>query len=771
MTEEKNISGFLCRVKSAFDDGRLDTATDILSHAAKYVSETSNLFPSEVVLWEKFGVHLLLMGEIEQLVDSLAKMAKMHPWNSDVHSHMLFNLHHLPGIDQQMIFDEHKRWAQIHAPVDRMEVFHNNNADPDRRLRIGYISPDFRMHPVAFFIGPLVYGHNRENVEVYGYGNAAKPEATTEYLKGKFDFYRNIYGLDTQSLINLIKEDKIDILVELAGHTNGNSLIALAYKPAPVQVSYLGYPGTTGMQQIDYRLVDECVNPPQSQKFYTEELIYLPQPFTCYSTTDLKSPVTALPAEKNGYITFGAFQNNCKINSDVLSLGAKILKANNNSRLLLRFAKGSSQNIRDYYLRQFELLGISPDRIEIGGWLTYIEHLRQYERVDIGLDTFPFNGHTTICDALWMGVPTISLSGESFACRLGLSMLKSVGLEFFAAKTAEEYAAKAISLAQNHPSLAKIRASVRQRMLSSTLCNSKKFASGVEDAYRKMWHRWCKNRGDEMSSKKTRMTRSRQRQERPCESAEPVIAARQTQAKRGIIYMIWGNDEKHEKTLQRAIASVRKYHPELPVHIERFETGGKINKTRICDLSPFEETAFLDNDTIVMGKLDFGFDKARQFGLACVINECPWARRYRDSRLSGDMVEYNSGVLFYTKKAKPVFDAWAKLFPTTDASIIHIQNGQMCLMPVADQGSFALAIEQTGFQPFVLPYNWNFRPQFYRSCYGPIKIWHAYYDVPEVLMNWNKEQSTEDAILRFFLVDMTAKDVSEGNLVGSNSNR
>jgi len=181
--------------------------------------------------------------------------------------------------------------------------------------------------------------------------------------------------------------------------------------------------------------------------------------------------------------------------------------------------------------------------------MTYLEHLREYERIDICLDTFPFNGHTTTCDAFWMGVPIISLYGASFASRLGLSLLRSVGLEFFAAGTAEEYVAKATALAKNHQSLVKIRASMRERMLSCGLCNAKRLALGVEDAYRKMWHRWCKARGTEMSDKDTRLTQSRERQERPLESVKSAIATRQPEAKRGIIYMIWGDDEKHQKTL------------------------------------------------------------------------------------------------------------------------------------------------------------------------------------------------------------------------------
>lgn len=751
MADKIKISDFLHRIKSAFDAGQLDVAIDILSEAVKSVMKTSNLSPSETFLWEKFGVHLILMGEMEQLADLMPKMLKMHPWNSDVHSHMLYSLLHLPEIDQQIIFDEHKQWAQIHAPANNVKDFHDNDADPDRILRIGYISPNFCMHSVAFFIEPLLNNHNRKNVEVYGYGNVAKPEATTEILKSKFDFYRNIFGLDAQSLINLIREDKIDILVEFAGHTEGNSLIALANKPAPIQVSYLGYPATTGMEQIDYRFTDAIADLPQSQKFYTEELIYLPKGFLCYSPSELAPPPGPLPAETKGYITFGSFNNNSKINPFAIELWSKILKANSNSRFLMKFNGGNKEPLKNHYLRQFERYGINPQRIEISGWTSRAEHFELYKQMDIALDTYPYNGATTTCEALWMGVPVISLVGENHVSRTGLSLLNQVGLEFFAAKTAEEYVAKAIALDQNYQSLAKIRASIRQRMLSSNLCNSKEFASTVEDAYRKMWHKWCKNQGTKMSRKKTKSTQI-------IPSSEPAGIIQEPKAKRGIIYMIWGNEEKHEQTLQKSIASVREYHPELPIHIERLETGGKINKTRICDLSPFEETAFLDNDTVVMGRLDFGFEKARQFGLSCVINECPWARRYSDPRLSGDVVEYNSGVLFFTKKAKPVFNTWEKLFPTTNASIIHIQNDKNCLMPVADQGSFALAIEQTGFLPFVLPYNWNFRPQFYRSCYGPIKIWHSYHNIPEVLLDWNKNQSAKDAVVRFFLLDMAARN-------------
>ncbi len=486
------LQALLCRIKMASEQGQLDRSIELLSNAARVVRETTDLTSDDVFLWEQFGTYLILTGEFDELLDLLPKMVELHPWTHDIHSHMLLNLHHLPGIDPNVLYEEHKRWAKIHAPVDRMQVLHDNNAAPDRRLRVGYISPDFRLHPVAFFIEPLLSAHDRHDIEVYAYANVHKPSSTTEYLKNKCDQYRDIVGVDCQSLVDLIKADKIDILVDLAGHTNNNSLSALAYKPAPIQISYLGYPGTTGMEQIDYRMVDSCVNTPTSEQFYVEELVYLPEPFACGSFADSGLPVSSLPVEQRGTITFGAFKNNCKINSQVLSLWAKILKANEDSRLVLRFERGGEASVKDHYLRQFEFLGVSRDRIEISGWMTYLEHMRQYEKVDIGLDTFPFNGHKTTCDALWMGVPVISLVGDSFASRLGLDLLKSVGLEFFAAETESEYLAKATALAQNHQSLAKIRYSMRERISASGLCDSKTFVLGVEKAYRRMWYRWCK---------------------------------------------------------------------------------------------------------------------------------------------------------------------------------------------------------------------------------------------------------------------------------------
>jgi predicted O-linked N-acetylglucosamine transferase (SPINDLY family) len=407
-------------------------------------------------------------------------------------------LHYLPDIRPQMLFDEHERWGQIHAPLSRARTSHDNEPAPDRRLRIGYISPDFYMHPVAYFFEPLLDGHDPQAVEVYGYGSVEFPDRITERLRRKFAHYRDIHGINDETVVRMIEDDKIDILVDLTGHTAGNRLLVLACKPAPIQVTCLGYSNTTGVQAVDYRLTDSKLDSPESQKFYTEELVFLSGPFSCYRPSELAPPIASLPALRKGYVTFGSFNNNCKIHPLIIKLWSQILRENGSSRLLLRFKGGSDRNVADHYYHQFEQLQVNRERVIIDGWQSYVEHLQMYKDVDIALDTYPWNGHTTTCETMWMGVPTISLAGKSSVSRVGLSILSCVGLEFLATSTPDEYVAKAAALARNLNALAKMRASMRQRMTASSLCDAKTHAGSVEAAYRKMWNRWCRSRSVEV---------------------------------------------------------------------------------------------------------------------------------------------------------------------------------------------------------------------------------------------------------------------------------
>jgi len=337
-------------------------------------------------------------------------------------------------------------------------------------------------------------------VEVYGYGSVASPDEVTEKLKSKCDCYRNVYGTDDKALANLIEQDQIDILVEIGGHVGNNRLAAMAYKPAPIQIDYGGI-NTSGMEQMDYRLADELYAPPYFQGFSVEELVYLPGGLFCYKPPDFAPPVTTLPAERKGHVTFGSFNGSLKISRHVVSLWAQILKANENSRFLMKVGAGHDQHLSGYYCELFEQLGIERERVEIHNWRpSPVEHLQLYGEVDIALDTHPINGAMTTLEGLWMGVPIISLVGKhNSLARMGLSILSRMGMEFFAASTCDEYVAKATALAQDLPSLAKLRASMRQRMACSTLLDARAFSRDLENAYRKMWRRWCRSQAVSVS--------------------------------------------------------------------------------------------------------------------------------------------------------------------------------------------------------------------------------------------------------------------------------
>ena len=466
--------------------------TGRMSEAVKYLRKAMKTDPNIPEVWSNLGMNLVRIGETQEGVTLLQKAARKKHENATIGSNFLLYLNYLPNVDQQIFFDEHKRWGQIHTPAGRARTSHNNVPDPDRRLRIGYISPDFHNGSVAYFFESLLDGHDNKAVEVYGYGSVKSPDQITKHLKQKFDYYRDICGVGDEMVARMIEQDRIDVLVDLAGHTNSNRLPVLTYKPAPIQVTYLGYPNTTGSKAVDYRFTDSLADLPESQKFYTEELIFLPEGFLCYRPPDFAPPVAPLPAVQKGYVTFGSFNNNCKVSPLIMELWAKILKANANSRFLLKFQGGDDLELKNHYFRDFERLGIPRERVGIFGWKSPVEHLHLYKDVDIALDTYPYHGTTTTCEALWMGVPTVSLVGKRHASRVGLSILSRVSLESFATSTPQEYVAKATSLAKNLEILAKIRASMRRQMAASVLCDAKGFALNVEAAYRKIWHRWCR---------------------------------------------------------------------------------------------------------------------------------------------------------------------------------------------------------------------------------------------------------------------------------------
>jgi len=465
-----------------------------ITEAVEYQARALEITPNEPKVWANLGMNLVRLGQTEEGISLLKNAVEKMPHDNQLWSMLLQFMHYLPEIDRTDLLDMSRKWANLNAPSSLVNGDHDRVLDPNRQLRIGYISPDFRDHSVMFFFEPLIDGHNRDVVELYGYGNVTSPDHVTERLKSKFDVYRPVYGLDSKEIEDLIKRDCIDILVDLAGHMGGAGLDAMAHKPAPIQVTWLGYPDTTGLSQIDFRFTDLIADPPGSEKFCTEELVHLPDCFLCYGPGDVIPPVSTLPCEQRGYVTFGSFNNSAKLNEKTIELWSNILKATPNSKLLLKFKSGQFDEVRALFVSRFEKYGVSEDRLMTSGWLQSPAHLELYHQIDIALDTFPYNGTATTCQSLLMGVPVISLAGEHHMSRVGLSLLKNVGLEFFVASTPQQYVSKAVVLAGQTESLSKIRASLRARMAASTLCNHIGFARKVEQAYRTMWHQYCETR-------------------------------------------------------------------------------------------------------------------------------------------------------------------------------------------------------------------------------------------------------------------------------------
>ena len=412
----------------------------------------------------------------------------------ETRTNLFLLLNYLPETSPEQHFAEHRQWSVcFEQPLRPAWRPHANNPSPARRLRVGYVSPDFRAHPVTSFIEPILQAHQRENVEVFCYANVAKPDATTRRLQLLADHWRDIHGFDPDKAAELIRQDGIDILVDLAGHTTHNSLLVFARKPAPVQVTWIGYPNTTGLDAIDYRLTDFITDPPgQTEAWHSEQLFRLPKTFSCYGPAADSPAVGPLPALANGFVTFGSFNNFRKLSGPTIELWARILREQPSARLLLKSqGLGEPKTVRRLH-EQFARAGVPAARIELAGsWISTNQHMEMYNRVDLCLDPFPYNGTTTTCDALWMGLPVVTLIGRTHVARVGVSLVTHLGFPEWAVATPDTYAAKCRKLTGDLPALASLRARLREQMRTSPLCDVGQFIGPLEAAYRAMWQRWC----------------------------------------------------------------------------------------------------------------------------------------------------------------------------------------------------------------------------------------------------------------------------------------
>jgi protein O-GlcNAc transferase len=431
-----------------------------------------------------------VQGRIGDALVCYSRAVAARPGWAAAHSNLLFTLAMTDDIAAGDKFELHRDWARRHADGLPRHA-HANDRDPARRLRVGYVSPDFRNHACAFFLEPLLREHDRATVEVHAYAEVAQPDAVTARLRGLVDVWHDTVGLSDEALAARIHADGIDVLVDLAGHTAGGRLLAFARKPAPVQLCWLGYPATTGLESMDWRLTDAVAEPSgPADHLYTERLFRLPHSLWCYQAPEhMRSEVSPLPAAARGYVTFGSLNSYTKVGPRVVELWAEVLHAVPGSRIKLITVPDGEAQVELW--ARFEALGIPRSRVELHGRLGREAYIAVFGDIDIALDPFPCNGGTTTCDSLWMGLPVVALRGGSFLSRAALSVLTAAGCAEWAADDAAAYVETCRALAADLPALAATRAGLRARVAASPLTDAPGFARDVEAAYRDMWRQWC----------------------------------------------------------------------------------------------------------------------------------------------------------------------------------------------------------------------------------------------------------------------------------------
>lgn len=448
------------------------------------------LEPDNAGAHNNLGNALKDQGRLEEALASYQKALELKPDYADAHSNLLYTLIFCPGYDAAAIYEEHRRWNDRHAaPLTQQIRPHANDRTAGRRLRVGYVSPNFRDQAEAFFTVPLLAAHDHQHFEIFCYSAVASPDAITPRLRGCADVWRDIAGMTDEQAAELIRSDAIDVLVDLTMHMGPrNHLLVFARKPAPVQICWLAYQGTTGLATMDYRLTDRHVDPiGLDDDFYSEKSIRLADAFWCYDPLATGPDVGPLPALSRKQITFGSFNNFCKVNAKVLELWARVLRAVDGSRLLLLAAEGPH---RQRSLDLLEKAGVGPERVVFAGKQPRPRYLELYHQIDIGLDTFPYNGQTTTLDAFWLGVPVITIVGRTAVARSGASLLRNVGLPELVADAPDQFVRIAVELASDLPRLGHLRATLRERLRNSPLMDAPRFARSVEAAYRSAWERW-----------------------------------------------------------------------------------------------------------------------------------------------------------------------------------------------------------------------------------------------------------------------------------------
>lgn len=449
------------------------------------------LAPGSALPKVTLGSLYVKQGRLAEACEVFRQTLEIEPDNELAYNNLAFAYTTMEDVTPDEVFAEHRRFGEhFEKKFAPLRFKHAHSNDPERRLRIGFISGDFCNHAVASFISPVL-SHLSQNsgLSLYAYSNTPIRDHVTELICKEFGHWHDIFGMADEKVAGLVRDDEIDILIDLAGHSANNRLLVLARKPAPLQATWIGYPGTTGLDAVDYFLADRFWVPSENfRKQFTEKIAYLPA-LAPFSPEKLSPPINMLPAMRNGHITFGSFNRMDKLRRDVIALWAQLLRAVPNSRMLIgAMPKDDSLGeLPNWFADE----GISPDRLDFRKRSSVAVYLQQHHHVDICLDTFPFSGLTTGLHSLWMGVPTLTLPGQTVPGRSGATAMSHVGLEQFVAQDKMDFIQKGIQIASDIPALAAMRSGMRERCNQSPMFRPQFIAEGVAEALRVMWRRWC----------------------------------------------------------------------------------------------------------------------------------------------------------------------------------------------------------------------------------------------------------------------------------------
>lgn len=429
-------------------------------------------------------------GKYEEAEQVFREALVKEPDNRNVHSNLLMLLTYSRELDHDALFQAHCEYGRQHKAkhpeqLKPLEL----ERKPYKKLRIGYVSPDFRRHVVRNFIQPIIREHDRSKVEVFCYANVQFPDEISQIIYEASDHWLNCWGMSEVDLANRIREDKIDVLIELAGHSGNNRLDVFAYRPAPVQVSYLGYIATTGVQEIDYRITDPVMNPLDTKELWTEELYRLDRCYKVYEPAPHEPPVNP-EVSPAGEVVFGSLHRISKVTNATVALWSTLLKALPKSKILLARHELRYEENRQLMRERFAKHGVGDDQLLMKDTYGYDTHMAIYREIDIGLDPIPLPGGATTSEALWMGVPVLTFQGEAFRERISSTLLHAVGLEELVATTTEEYVEKGVAFANDYHRRLQVRTNLREMFAGGQLGDYKGLACALEDAYLDMWHRW-----------------------------------------------------------------------------------------------------------------------------------------------------------------------------------------------------------------------------------------------------------------------------------------